>query len=72
MVTDGANGAWVRDNNGQRHIQSPKVVAVDTTGAGDMFAGVVAARLGAGDTLADADADAARVSEIVTIPRSAR
>ena len=47
VVTEGSRGAVV---DGVR-IDAPKVIAVDTTGAGDCFVGTLAARLAAGDDL---------------------
>ena len=73
VITDGASGAWVRDLNGLQHIPSPKVEAVDTTGAGDMFAGVLAAQLADGAPLTDAvEAAVARASAVVSVSRSER
>jgi ribokinase len=48
-------GAIVTDTDGiTTAIPSPPATVVDTTGAGDAFAGVLAARLAAGDSLLDA------------------
>ena len=54
VVTIGAAGAvWVSvDDAGS--VTPPRVDVVDSTGAGDAFVGVLAARLALGDTLADA------------------
>lgn len=38
-ITDGANGAWVGDHNQTHHVEGFSANAVDTNGAGDMFAG---------------------------------
>ncbi len=38
-LTRGAQGAWVWYNKEEVRVPSPEVVAVDATGAGDMFAG---------------------------------
>ncbi len=38
-ITCGANGALVFDGANQIKVNSPKVTAIDTNGAGDMFAG---------------------------------
>jgi len=58
LVTLGAAGSVVLDaaNTAEPvvRIAPTKVVAVDTTGAGDAFTGAVAARLAAGDSLAAA------------------
>lgn len=61
LVTLGANGSVVLDSlaagTGRvTRIAPVKVHAVDTTGAGDAFTGAVAARLAAGESLAEAAA----------------
>jgi ribokinase len=61
VVTLGAEGALVADADGVARVPSVKVDAVDTTGAGDAFTAALAFRLGAGASLADAAAYAARV-----------
>jgi ribokinase len=43
VVTRGANGATHRTADGEKLVAAPEVEAVDTTGAGDVFAGVLAA-----------------------------
>jgi ribokinase len=55
VTTLGDAGAIVTDTDGiTTAIPSPSATVVDTTGAGDAFAGVLAARLAAGDSLLDA------------------
>lgn len=54
VVTLGAAGAEVADQHGVRRIPSPAVDAVDTTGAGDVLAGTLAAALADGAPLDDA------------------
>ncbi|MFF7605895.1 ribokinase [Streptomyces parvulus] len=61
VVTLGAEGALVASGAGVARVPSVKVEAVDTTGAGDAFTAALAWRLGAGDSLAEAAAYAARV-----------
>jgi ribokinase len=43
VVTLGARGARYAGVDGEFHVPAPAVAAVDTTGAGDVFAGVLAA-----------------------------
>ncbi|MGU3292326.1 ribokinase [Williamsia sp. M5A3_1d] len=58
VATLGAAGAvWVTDD-GDGHCSAPTVSVVDSTGAGDLFVGVLAARLATGTALHAAVADA--------------
>lgn len=68
VVTLGGAGADVADRHGSTRVPAPEVQVVDTTGAGDVFAGALAARLaGPGSTLMGAAAAAlAAASESVT------
>ena len=68
VVTLGAEGALVASAEGVSRVPSVKVSAVDTTGAGDAFTAALAFRLGAGESLAEAAAYAARVGA-VTVTR---
>ncbi|MFZ4719089.1 MAG: ribokinase [Ilumatobacteraceae bacterium] len=52
IVTRGAQGADLHTADGVTHVDPLPVAAVDTTGAGDCFSGVLCARLAAGDDLA--------------------
>ena len=54
VVTLGARGAVVVSDGVRTSVPGTPVVAVDTTGAGDCFCGVLAARLAAGDDLVTA------------------
>jgi ribokinase len=48
VVTRGARGAGYRGPDGDVDVPSPEVEAIDTTGAGDVFAGVLASAWAAG------------------------
>lgn len=60
VVTLGARGAAIADAGGSRTVGAPAVETVDSTGAGDAFAGALAVRLARGDTLDAAAGHAAR------------
>ena len=69
IETRGAHGVVVHDRDGERTIAAPRVEAVDTTGAGDCFNGVFAARIADGHTLDDAVTDAVVAAALsVTTP----
>ncbi|MEU5630195.1 ribokinase [Streptomyces rishiriensis] len=73
VVTLGAEGALVASaDGGVRRVASVKVDAVDTTGAGDSFTAALAWRLGAGASLAQAAAYAARVGAVSVTRRGAQ
>ncbi|MFJ3302500.1 ribokinase [Streptomyces sp. NPDC086549] len=61
VVTLGSEGALVATAESMARVPSVQVEAVDTTGAGDAFTAALAWRLGAGSSLPDAAAYAARV-----------
>jgi ribokinase len=73
VLTAGRRGVFVADGDSVTPIPAQEVTAVDTTGAGDEFAGTLAARLASGVSLIDAAffaSDAA--ARLVQIPRGAR
>ena len=51
IVTQGEKGAIVVDASGERPVDPFKVTPVDTTGAGDAFCGMLAARLAIGESM---------------------
>ncbi|MEU0601901.1 ribokinase [Streptomyces sp. NPDC006393] len=72
VVTLGAEGALVASAEGTTRVPSVKVEALDTTGAGDAFTAALAWRLGAGASLAQAAAYAARVGAAAVTKRGAQ
>lgn len=54
VVTVGGSGAVVASDGGVEHVAAEAVAVVDSTGAGDAFTGVLAARLAGGADLVDA------------------
>ena len=60
VITLGPDGAVFSDGGSTKHVPSPEVEVVDTTGAGDAFVGALAAKLARGDPLEDAVAYAVR------------
>jgi ribokinase len=54
VITLGEAGAVVSTQEGSTRVAAPTVDVVDTTGAGDAFAGTLAARLAAGASLLEA------------------
>ncbi|WP_151484981.1 ribokinase [Streptomyces albicerus] len=73
VVTLGEEGALVADATGTvARVPSVKVNAVDTTGAGDSFTAALAWRLGAGESLADSAAYAARVGAVAVTREGAQ
>lgn len=48
VVTQGAEGAWLAEAGRAERVRAPSVAAVDTTGAGDVLVGVLAAGLDQG------------------------
>jgi ribokinase len=51
VITLGSSGALVYDGDGAHLIPAPHVHVLDTTGAGDAFCGVFAARVNSGESL---------------------
>jgi ribokinase len=72
VVTLGARGALVIEADGVQEIESPRVRAVDTTGAGDAFTGALAAKLAEGLSLGDASRFAVKVAAISVTRRGAQ
>ncbi|MEU3215678.1 ribokinase [Streptomyces sp. NPDC006971] len=74
VVTLGAAGALVADGRTGDVVlvPSPKVEAVDTTGAGDAFTAALAWRLGLGEQLAEAAAFAVRVGAVAVTRQGAQ
>ncbi|MGO1458207.1 ribokinase [Corynebacterium casei] len=72
VLTLGAQGALVAADKELIDIPTPKVTAVDTTGAGDAFAGALCARLLEGDDLVQAASFAARVGATSTLKNGAQ
>ncbi|MFJ9666947.1 ribokinase [Streptomyces sp. NPDC101219] len=72
VVTLGGEGALVASAEGTARVPSVRVHAVDTTGAGDAFTAALAWRLGAGESLAEAAAYAARVGAATVTKQGAQ
>jgi len=72
IVTLGAAGALVHDGTAVHALAAPAVTPVDTTGAGDCFCGILAARLAAGDALLEAARLATAGAALATLAPGAR
>jgi ribokinase len=72
IVTLGARGVIVVGPDGAQPITPPYTEVVDTTGAGDAFAGALAAELACGSALMDAARLAVRAASLSTTARGAR
>lgn len=67
IITLGPAGAFWASRDGEHELfPAPKVDAVDTTGAGDVFNGTLAARLSLGDALPNAIQTAIRAASLST------
>ena len=72
IVTRGGDGVLIVDGEDVTELPAPKAEVVDTTGAGDTFNGVLAARLAAGDDLRRAAELAVAAASISVGTRGAR
>jgi ribokinase len=72
IVTLGAAGALVHDGSSLHELAALRVTSVDTTGAGDCFCGILAARLAAGDSLVEAARLASAGAALATMAPGAR
>jgi ribokinase len=72
VVSLGSEGACVLDDRSDARVAAPQVRAVDTTGAGDVLVGVVAARLADGWDLVRATEDACAVAARAVTVEGAR
>jgi ribokinase len=72
VVTAGADGAVVADAEGTTDLEATPARVVDTTGAGDAFVGVLAARLTQGRTLRQALVDAGTAAAVAVQVHGAR
>lgn len=66
VITLGADGALIADDDGLVTVPSPRVDVVDTTGAGDAFVGTLGAHLAAGADLRGATARACHAGALAT------
>jgi ribokinase len=64
VITMGGSGVMLVTNKGSQHFAAPKVKVVDTTAAGDAFAGYLGALLAQGQELDTAISMAVRAASI--------
>ncbi|WP_157987032.1 PfkB family carbohydrate kinase [Streptomyces atratus] len=72
VVTLGGDGALVAEGGRVEHLTAPSVTVVDTTGAGDVFCGVLAAELSHGTPLSAAAATATAAGAFAVTALGAR
>lgn len=72
VVTLGADGALVVDEERSAHVPSPQVVAVDATGAGDAFCGALGVALVQGLDLIDSAEFAVQAASLSVTTRGAQ
>lgn len=73
VLTAGSDGAYIGERGVVTHVRGQRVNVVDTTGAGDEFAGVLAGRVARGEPLAAAAAAANQAAaRIAALARTAR
>ena len=64
VITMGAMGAFVKEKEQYHIVEATKVVAVDTTAAGDSFSGALCVGLSEGKSILDAVKSAAKVAAL--------
>jgi ribokinase len=73
VLTSGRHGAYIARAGSVTHIPADETVPIDTTGAGDEFAGTLAAQLALGTPLLEAAVRASSAaSSLIRIPRAQR
>lgn len=72
VITLGAEGAYIYNAEGGRHLAAAKVETVDTTAAGDVFNGALAVAISENKTLDEAVAFANRAAAISVTRRGAQ
>lgn len=72
VMTLGPRGALVADGSTVEQVLSPRVDAVDSTGAGDAFVGALVGGLAQGDSLLEAARFAARVGAFACLSEGAQ